>query len=106
MADYVESHARNKRLFNTSGHTTLVPIQEMARQLLSLSASELRLPAAELAPMLGTLVPWESNIMVPIHPLVAERLGLAFAAPDQTYRWQGTALDVSRVHHPVHRKQG
>ena len=89
MADFLQSHTRQERLFYTWGHPTLIPIREMARQLLPLSASELKLPREGVAPMLDALVPWESDIMVPIHPLVIDRLGLAFTGPDQVYRWQG-----------------
>lgn len=90
LADWVEKTFRTVNLFYTSGHISAPAVAYLMKQLIG------RTPV--LQPALARAATAEVGILlrhhsgqdfesVPIHPLVAERLGLRFFRPDATYRW-------------------
>jgi hypothetical protein len=92
VADWVERTFRSTRLFYTSGHITAAAVAHLMKQLLARTAW--------LAPSLARSAAAETDVLlhrhtgqdfesVPIHPLVAERLGLRYYDPEATYRWHG-----------------
>lgn len=88
LAGYVEANFRDQHLFWTSGHMSQFAVVELTRRVASaarvvLGGNETRmetcLAAADFKGM--------GDVQLPIHPMVAEALGLAFWRPWQTYRW-------------------
>jgi hypothetical protein len=90
LADWVENTFRSVNLFHTGGHITATAAGYLMKQLLSRTSI--------LTPALARAAIGETDVLlrhhtgqdfecVPIHPLVAERLGLAFYDPDAKYRW-------------------
>jgi hypothetical protein len=88
LADYVESTFRNEYLFWTSGHVSETAVAELARRVATavrpiLGGSAERMEICLTAAMgFGGM----GENQTPIHPMVAEALGLNFWQPDMTYR--------------------
>jgi hypothetical protein len=89
-AAWVEQHFRGMKLFHTAGHLTAAPISFMLRQLLARTGIIPRGDVERVRAELDTLLRLHDGQdfeSVPIHPLVAERLGLRFYDPNARYRW-------------------
>jgi hypothetical protein len=90
LADWVEKTFRAERLFYTSGHITAAATAYLMKQLLArtsiLTPALARAAIAETTPILHRHT-GQNFECVPIHPLVAERLGLSWFDPNETYRW-------------------
>lgn len=89
-ATWVEEHFRDMKLFHTAGHLTAAPIARMFRQLLERTTIVPRGELTRLRGEIDTLLRFHDGQdfeSVPIHPLVAERLGLRFYDPEARYRW-------------------
>lgn len=90
LADWVEVQFRTTSLFHTTGHITGAAIGHLMKQLLSRTSI---LPPGGLRPALAEVDllmrhhTGQDFETVPIHPLVAERLGLTFYKPDARWRW-------------------
>ena len=89
LADYVESSFRHEHLFWTNGHVSgaamhalVSRVADAARPYLGGTALRARSRLAGLADSGGLGVH-----QLPIHPLVAEALGLEFWQADMAYRW-------------------
>ena len=92
VADWVLENFRRRELFYTAGHLTALPLGRMLKQLLErtglLSAAEIFRATVELDFLLSHNKGQDLEI-APLHPLVAERLGIAYYDPDARYRWHG-----------------
>lgn len=90
LAAWVEANFRAISLFHTSGHITAAAVGHLAKQLLArtsiLSPALARAALNEVDTLLRRHAGQDFEC-VPIHPLVAERLGLRLYNPDATYRW-------------------
>jgi hypothetical protein len=92
MAEWVERTFRSTNLFYTRGHITAHAIAHLMKQVLGQSAAlggSLMRGAVSETDTLWQRHAGQDCECVPIHPLVAERLGLRFYDPDATYRWHG-----------------
>lgn len=88
LADFVEANFRDQHLFWTSGHMSQSAIIELTRRVAKvvrpiLGGKEARLEACLSASGFKGM----GDLQMPIHPMVAEVLGLTFWQPGQTYRW-------------------
>ena len=94
MWDWVEANFRSRRLFYTSSHLTALPVAHLLTQLLErtacLTATAILRAKQEMAFLLRRYRGQDVE-MVPIHPLVAERLELTWYDPDERHRWHGHA---------------
>ena len=90
--DWVEENFRTRRLFHTSSHLSGIPVGHLLKALLDrtegLNAAD-RLRARLETDFLLRHYRGQDVEMVPIHPLVAEGLGLTWYDPDQRHRWHG-----------------
>lgn len=89
LADFVETSYRNEHLFWTNGHINgngvhalVERVAQAVRPYLGGSAQRARICLEPLKEHGGL-----GGNQLPIHPLVAEALGLEFWLPDMTYRW-------------------
>jgi hypothetical protein len=89
LADYVLERFRKTRLFYTAGHISAPPLRHILRELIN--RTELIKPTALEATLdLDVLLRHHGGHeyqMVPIHPLVAERLGLEYFDPNERHRY-------------------
>ncbi|HTW69494.1 MAG TPA: WcbI family polysaccharide biosynthesis putative acetyltransferase [Acetobacteraceae bacterium] len=90
IAGWAERQFREVKLFHAAGHLTAAPIAFLLWQLLERTTilPNQILPAAHAE--IDTLLRHHQGQdfeSVPIHPLVAERLGLRFYDPNTLYRW-------------------
>jgi hypothetical protein len=94
MWDWVEERFRDDKLFHTSTHLTASPFAHLMPRLLALTG--------DLAPQ--QIVAAQRDVAfllrghhgqdfetVPVHPIVAERLGLTWFDPNAYYNWRGHA---------------
>lgn len=90
LADWVEANFRATSLFHTSGHITAASIGHLMKQLLArtpiLPAHLTHIALAEVDLLMRHHAGQDFET-VPIHPIVAERVGLRFYDPDATWRW-------------------
>lgn len=90
IGDYLHMMYRHKHLFWTPGHLVMEPVAILACRLYEGLASFL---GGDIAQGLDRIDAKAEAIGVmcatqyPIHPLVAERLGLEFGGPDTVYQW-------------------
>ncbi len=92
MAEWVEQNFRTTKLFHTSGHIAAAATGPLFKQLLRSTRSlDRRRIGAALAEtdMLLRHHQGQDFECVPIHPMVAEALGLTWYDPDARYRWHG-----------------
>jgi len=90
LADYVLERFRAMRLFYTAGHAAAAPMCHLLRALIDRTELIDRTDAMEASLELDVLLRHHGGHdyqMVPIHPLVGERLGLQYYHPDQRYRY-------------------
>lgn len=89
VADYAQDNFRDQHLFWTNGHLSEIGVTELARRVANvarpfLGGTEERmetcLAAARKFAVMG-------NVQLPIHPVVAETLGLRFWQHDMLYQW-------------------
>lgn len=92
MWDWIEANFREQRLFYTSSHLTSLPFRELLFQLLArttgMNAEMIARARQEIDFMLRAHRGQDVE-MVPVHPLVADRLGLTWYDPDELHRWHG-----------------
>ncbi len=92
--DWVETRFRTEKLFHTSTHLTALPFAYLMPRLLALTG--------DLAPHQVAAAQRDAAFLlrghhgqdietVPVHPLVAERLGLTWFDPDARYNWRAHA---------------
>jgi len=92
LADYVLEWFRKTRLFYTVAHISAVPLYHILRSLID--GTEIIKPADRLKARLELDVMLrhhggDNYEMVPVHPLVAERLGLDYFDPNERHRYYG-----------------
>lgn len=89
LGDYVEATFLREQLFWTFGHVSQAGMAEMARRVATVARPILGGNDERATACLATAKGPEvmEAMQLPIHPLVAERLGLAYGTPDQVYRW-------------------
>jgi hypothetical protein len=89
LADFVESRFQHEHLFWTNGHLSESAVAELARRVAAAARGIIggtgQRTEKSLAGALG-FGGMGSN-QLPIHPIVAESLGLHFWQADMTYRW-------------------
>lgn len=92
VADWVLNNFRTKELFYTADHLTAWPLGRMLKLLLEqtglLSGREI-FQAQLDADFLLRHYQGQDLEIAPLHPLVAERLGIAYHDPEARYRWHG-----------------
>ena len=94
VADWVAARFRTTRLFYTAGHLTALPLGHMLKELLRRTPI---LPEAVVAQACAEvdliLVHHRGQDLevAPVHPMVAERLGLTWHDPAALGRWRGHA---------------
>jgi hypothetical protein len=89
-ANWIEQNFREQKLFHTVGHLSAAPSGFLLRQLLERTEIVPRADLIRLRGEIDTVLRCHDGQdfeSVPIHPLVAERLGLKFYDPDARYRW-------------------
>lgn len=91
LGDYVEANFRREQLFWTYGHVARPAMAEMASRVAAAMRPILGGSAERAAACLATAKGPEvmEGLQLPIHPLVADTLGLGYGTPDQVYRWYG-----------------
>jgi len=92
LTAWVEQRFRRIKLFHTAGHVTAAAITFLMRQLLQRTALIPRASLVTLHDEIDMLLRHHEGQdfeSVPLHPLVAERLGLQFHDPNALYRWHG-----------------
>ena len=90
MWDWMEARLRTTPLFHTATHLTASPLAHLVPRLLgltgALSASQIAGAQREAAFLMRGNRGQDIEA-VPVHPLVAERLGLRWYDPDSRHRW-------------------
>ena len=92
MGEWVEQNFRAAKLFHTSGHIAAAATGPLFKQLLRATRSLDRRRLGTALAETDTLLQYHQGQdfeCVPIHPLVAEGLGLSWYDPDALYRWHG-----------------
>lgn len=92
IADWVLENFRTTRIFYTAGHLTATPLGLMARKLLErtkLFGEAEIFRAHQEADFLLRDYAGQDLEVVPLHPLVAERLDLTYYDPNARHRWHG-----------------
>lgn|SRR5690348_12052955 len=92
LADYVLEGFRKTRLFYTAAHVSAVPLHHILRALID--RTEVINPTEGLGASLELNVllrhhEGDDYEMVPVHPLVAERVGLDYYDPNERHRYYG-----------------
>ncbi|MBX3657859.1 MAG: hypothetical protein KF740_05440 [Ramlibacter sp.] len=88
LADFVEANFRDQHLFWTSGHMSGGAVSELARRVAAVARPYLGGQAGRMETCLAAVEPpGMGELQMPIHPMVTDRLGLRFCAPDMTYQW-------------------
>lgn len=89
LSDYVESAFRREHLFWTNGHMSAAAVAELTRRVAMAARPVLGGTAERLQACLDSAMAFEGmgGLQLPIHPIVAETLGLRFWQSDMTYRW-------------------
>ena len=90
--DWIEANLRTRALFDAPAHPTPATTGQVLKQLMArtgeLTPAEQLRTRQETDFLLRSYRGLDAE-MVPVHPLVAARLGLAWYDPDRTYRWHG-----------------
>ena len=92
MWDWVEANFRTRKLFHTASHLTASPFGHLMKQLVEQTAVLNAADTLRIKQEIDFLLRChrgQDNEMMPIHPLVAERLELAWYDPAEQYRWNG-----------------
>ena len=94
IADWVLENFRHTQVFYTAGHLSAPPLGAMMKELLArtrmLQPSEIYEAQRETDFLLRDHVGQDLEV-VPVHPLVAERLELSYYDPEARHRWHGHA---------------
>ena len=92
LADWVLENFRDRQIFYTSGHVTAEPLGRLLKQLIErtglLTDTEIQRARIETDFLLRHYCAQDLEV-TPLHPLVAERLGISYYDPDARYRWHG-----------------
>ena len=89
LADFVERTFRQEHLFGTWGHVSGRAVNELVQRVMDAARSVVGGSADHLMERIDGRP--GMALQAPIHPVVAERLGLAFWRPDLAYRWYDQA---------------
>lgn len=94
MAGFLLDRLRRTQLFYTAGRATWVPTGEMLRGLVEATIADAEVRCAVLADMQQMAAAYVGNdtLSMPIHPLVAERLGLEWHDAGALCRWRSYTL--------------
>jgi hypothetical protein len=89
LTDFVEAHWREEHLFWIHGHVSRRAMCEVAVQLADALRPRLGGSAARARACIEAAADFEGlgDVQLPIHPLVADAYGLAWAGPDRRWRW-------------------
>lgn len=89
VADYVESSFQHAHLFWTSGHLSEDAVAELTRRVAAAARPTLGGSAERAESCLAAAMGYAGmgGLQLPIHPVVAETLGLRFWQHDMQYRW-------------------
>ena len=88
LADYVEANFRQHHLFWTEGHISQEGVVELARRVATAARPVLGGSAGRTEECLAaTAFAGMGNLQLPIHPMVADALGLRFWESDMAYHW-------------------
>lgn len=89
LADYVLESFQREHLFWTAGHVSWAGVTELARRVAHAARPCLGGDAARMDACLRGAAneAGMGDHQHPIHPMVVDALGLAFAQADHTYRW-------------------
>ncbi len=96
MAGFLAERLRTQRLFYTAGRGSALPTAEILRRLVSDTVEDAAARDAAVAELdrLGAGYVGNDSISVPVHPLVAQRLGLSWYEPHARYTWNGHSWDL------------
>lgn len=89
LGDYVARGFRHQHLFGTAGHVSGAAITELARRVMDAARPVLGGSAQHLEARMAGLE--GMPLQAPIHPVVADRLGLTFWSADLVYKWYSQA---------------
>ena len=95
MAAFLSGRLRQCRLFYTAGRGSWASTGEILRRLVEATIDtpgDRTRASAEVARMDADYV-GNDTLSMPVHPLVAERLGLNWHAPDERQNWRSYRLD-------------
>lgn len=89
LTDFVEARWREEHLFWINGHVARGAICELAARLADAARPVLGGSAARARECIAAAADFEGlgNVQVPVHPLVAQAYGLAWAGLDRQWRW-------------------
>ena len=96
MTGFLAERLRGERLFYTVGRGSSRPTAEILRRLVSDTVEDASARNAAVAELDGLSQGYVGNdsISVPVHPLVAQRLGLSWYQTHALYRWSGHSWDL------------
>ncbi len=92
--DWVEAHFRTTRLFHAATHLTALPFVYLLHRLLALTDGLSPAGIARARQEMTFLMRGNHGQdieVVPVHPLVAERMGLTWYEPEARHRWHSHA---------------
>lgn len=89
LADYVEANYRREHLFWTNGHVSRAGVVELARRVADAARPVLGGSAERARQCFDAAADFDGmgGLQLPIHPLVASTLELAWCELDQLWRW-------------------
>jgi hypothetical protein len=90
MWDWIEENFRTTKLFHSSSHLTALPFGYLVPRLLALTGDLTPVQIARAqreATFLMRGNHGQDTEVVPVHPLIAERMGLTWHDPDSCHRW-------------------
>jgi len=89
LADYALENFRDQHLFWTNGHLSPAGVTELARRVANVARPFLGGTPARMESCFAAAqdVAVMGNVQLPIHPIVAETLGLRFWQHDLLYQW-------------------
>lgn len=90
MWDWIEENFRTRKLFHTSSHLTALPFAYLVTRLLGLTGDLTPLQIVRAQQEAAFLMRGNHGQIietVPVHPLIAERMGLTWHDPHGRHRW-------------------
>lgn len=95
MADFLLQRLTQVRLFYTAGRASWVPTTEILRCLIELTINDTktRQNALEKIQSMGAAYVGNDTLSMPIHPVVAERLGLSWHRAADLHNWRSYQLN-------------
>ncbi len=95
MTPFLSERLRAQQLFYTTGRGSWIPTADMLRRLVAESCDDpgVRQDAVIGSDRLSRNYVGNDGLSVPVHPLVAERLGLSWYEPDSLHAWGSFRFD-------------